>query len=132
MDRNAETSGDAAHGFAMLKLSLESEIKGVNEELGESTQFKASPAEKLAQAREDLAVTTKAFEEDAAYLKDLKRHCQTRAREFELTVKDDTAELIAFRKAKAFLLNKFALVQTRTTMKDLAVISWRTLLAVIA
>ena len=74
------------HGFAVLKQSLEGEIKGMKEDSGESTQFKASPAEKLAQAEEDPAVTTKAFEEDTAYLKDLKRDCQTRAREFELTV----------------------------------------------
>ena len=73
--------GDATHGFAMLKQSLEGEIKGIKEELG-------------AQAQEDLAVTTKAFEEDTAYLKDLKRDCQTRAREFGLTVKDNRAELL--------------------------------------
>ena len=75
--------GDAIHGFAMLK----GEIKGIKEDLGNSTQFEASPAEKLAQAQDDLAVTTKAFEEVTAYLKDLKRDCQARAREFELTVK---------------------------------------------
>merc|ERR1719326_1553896 len=98
--------GDAAHGFAMLKQSLEGETKGMKEELGESTQFKASSAEKLAQAQEDLAVTTKSFEEDTAYLKDLKRDCQTRAREFEVTVKDNNAELTALGKAKAILLKK--------------------------
>merc|ERR1719408_1230329 len=68
--------GEAAQGFALLKQSLEGEIKGMKEELAESTQFKASSAEKLAQAQEDLTVTTKAFEEDTAYLKDLKRDCQ--------------------------------------------------------
>ena len=93
----------------MLKQSLEGEIKGMKEELGESTQFKASPAEKLAQAQEDLAVTTKAFEEDTAYLKDLKRDCQTRAREFELTVKDNNAELTALGHVNAILLNTFSL-----------------------
>ena len=103
--------GDATQGFAMLKQSLEGEIKGMNEELGESTQFEASSAEKLAQAQEDLAVTTKAFEEDTAYLKDLKRDCQTRAREFELTVKDNNAELTALRKAKAIFLNTFSLAK---------------------
>ena len=104
----------------MLKQSLEGEIKGIKEELGESTQFEASSAEKLAQAQEDLAVTTKAFEEDTAYLKDLKRDCQTRAREFELTVKDNNAELTALGKAKTILPTYFALVQTRTTMTDIA------------
>ena len=113
--------GDATDGFAMLKQSLEGEIKGMKEELGESTQFKASSAEKLAQAKEDLAVTTKAFEEDTAYLKDLKRDCQTRAREFELAVKDNNAELTALGTAKATLLNRFALVQTHTMMTEIAV-----------
>ena len=40
--------GDATHGFAMLKQSLEGEIKGIKgmkEELGESPQFEASSAE---------------------------------------------------------------------------------------
>merc|ERR1719398_624022 len=64
---------EAAQAFALLKQSLESETKGMKEELGESTQFKASSAEKLAAAQGDLVVTTKAFEEDTTYLKDLKR-----------------------------------------------------------
>merc|ERR1719182_1312528 len=34
--------GESTHGFAMLKQSLEGEIKGMTEELAESTQFKAS------------------------------------------------------------------------------------------
>merc|ERR1719355_79597 len=111
---------EAAQAFALLKQSLESETKGMKEELGESTQFKASSAEKLAAAQEDLVVTTKAFDEDTAYLKELKRDCQTRAREFEVTVKDNNAELTALGKAKAILLKKFALVQTSTKVHALA------------
>jgi len=112
--------GEAVQGFAMLKQSLEGEIKGMKEELTESTQFKASSAEKLATAQEDLTVTTKSFNEDTAYLKDLKRDCQTRAREFEVTVKDNNAELTALGKAKAILLKKFALVQTHTKVHAMA------------
>merc|ERR1719261_2239617 len=92
----------------------------MKEELAESTQFKASSAEKLAAAQGDLATTTKSFEEDTAYLKDLKRDCQTRAREFEVTVKDNKPELTALGKAKAILLKKFALVQTSTKVHALA------------
>merc|ERR1719160_2026594 len=83
-------------------------------------QFKAASAEKLAGAQQDLVVTTKSFEEDTAYLKDLKRDCQTRAREFEVTVKDNNAELTALGKAKAILLKKFALMQTSTKVHALA------------
>merc|ERR1719324_711353 len=94
---------EAAQTYALLKQGLENEVKGSKEELAESTQFKASSAEKLAQAEEDLAVTTKSFNEDTAFLKDLKKDCQTRAREFEVTVKDNKAELTALGKAKAIL-----------------------------
>merc|ERR1719281_244360 len=111
---------EAAQAFALLKQSLEGETKGMKEELGESTQFKASSAEKLAAAQGDLAITTKSFEEDTAYLKDLKKDCQTRAREFEVTVKDNKAELTALGKAKAILLKKFALVQTHTQVRALS------------
>merc|ERR1719375_420138 len=111
---------EAAHAFDMLKQSLGDEIKGMSKELSESTHFKASSAEKLAQAQDDLVVTTKAFEEDTAYLKDLKMDCQTRAREFELTVKDNNAELTALGKAKAILQKKFALVQTRAQVHAFA------------
>merc|ERR1719163_1059319 len=112
--------GEAAQTYALLKQGLENEVKGSKEELAESTQFKASSAEKLAQAEEDLAVTTKSFNEDAAFLKDLKKDCQTRAREFEVTVKDNKAELTALGKAKAILLKKFALVQTSAKVHALA------------
>ena len=116
--RNRE--GDATHGFTMLTQSLEGEINGKKEELGESTPCKESSAEKLAQAKEDLAATTKAFEEDTAYLKDLKRDCQIRARKFEVTVKDNEAEITALGKAKAILLKKLALVQASTKVHALA------------
>jgi len=112
--------GEAAQTYALLKQGLENEVKGSKEELAESTQFKASSAEKLAQAEEDLAVTTKSFNEDTAFLKDLKKDCQTRAREFEVTVKDNKAELTALGKAKAILLKKFALVQTSAKVHALA------------
>merc|ERR1719393_498378 len=112
--------GEAAQTYALLKQGLENEVKGSKEELAESTQFKASSAEKLATAQGDLTVTTKSFNEDTAYLKDLKRDCQTRAREFEVTVKDNKAELTALGKAKAILLKKFALVQTSAKVHALA------------
>merc|ERR1719375_79443 len=63
-------------------------------------------------AEKDLAVEKKGLSEDTAYLKDLKRDCQTKASEFEVETKDNKAELTALGKAKAILLKKFALVQT--------------------
>merc|ERR1719399_193909 len=72
----------------------------------------AALSEKLAMAEKDLAVEKKGLSEDTAYLKDLKRDCQTKASEYEVETKDNKAELTALSKAKAILLKKFALVQT--------------------
>merc|ERR1719171_1912241 len=76
--------------------------------MSESTQLAASTTSKLADAEKDLAVEKKGLAEDTAYLRDLKRDCQTRASEFEVEDKDNKAELTALGKAKAILLKKFA------------------------
>merc|ERR1719498_94995 len=81
--------------------------------MSESTKKKAALSETLAQAEKDLAVEQKSLAEDTDYLKDLKRDCQTKASEFEVETKDNKAELTALGKAKAILLKKFALVQTK-------------------
>merc|ERR1719247_3232671 len=112
--------GEAAQSFALLKQGLESETASMKKELSENTNRKASLGEKLAGAQGDLAVTQKSLTEDTAFLKDLKRDCQTRAREFEVEVKDNNAELTALGKAKAILLKKFALVQTTSKVHALA------------
>merc|ERR1719387_1810669 len=89
-------------------------------------QFKASSAEKLATAEKDSAVTKKTLDEDAAFLAELKKDCQARARDFEVEVKDNEAELTALGKAKAILLKKFALVQTSTATRVHALAKMRT------
>jgi len=62
-------------------------------------------------------VTKKTLDEDTAFLAELKKDCQARARDFEVEVKDNEAELTALGKAKAILLKKFALVQTGTSTR---------------
>merc|ERR1719248_109627 len=84
--RKAE--GDAASAHALLKQGLENEM-------AESTASKAKAGESLATAEEDLGSETKGLTEDTAYLKDLKRDCQTRASEFEVETKDNKAKLTA-------------------------------------
>merc|ERR1719379_888226 len=110
--RKSEAEGQQSH--ALLKQGFENEIANSKKAKSQSTQLSASTASKLADAEKDLAVETKGLAEDTAYLKDLKRDCQTRAAEFEVESKDNKAELTALGKAKAILLKKFAasLVQT--------------------
>jgi len=117
--------GEAAQAYALLKQSMDGETAGMKEELSENTNLKASSAEKLAGAQGDLEITKKSLAEDTAYLKDLKRDCQTRAREFEAESKDNNAEITALGKAKAILLKKFALVQTATRVHALAKVQAR-------
>jgi hypothetical protein len=109
---------DAQMNGALLKQGLESEIKNMNKEKSESTSRSASTKQALAGAEKDLAAETKGLAEDTAYLKDLKRDCQSRAQSFEVQTKDNNAELGALTKAKAILLKKFALVQTGTATRN--------------
>jgi len=126
MEDKAETSlsevrkgeAEAQMNGALLKQGLENEIKNMKKEKGESTSRSASTKQKLAQAEEDLVAEQKGLAEDTAYLKDLKRDCQDRAQTFEVQTKDNNAELTALGKAKAILLKKFALVQTRTATRN--------------
>merc|ERR1719453_1827146 len=109
---------EAQMNGALLKQGLENEIKNMKKEKAESTSRSASTKQKLAQAEEDLAAEQKGLAEDTAYLKDLKRDCQSRAQTFEVQTKDNNAELTALGKAKAILLKKFALVQTGTATRN--------------
>merc|ERR1719375_3037236 len=87
MEEKAEASltevrkgeAEAQMSQAMLKGGLENEIKNMNQEKDESTSKSASTAAALAEAE--------------AYLRDLKRDCQSRAGDFEVEAKDNQAEL---------------------------------------
>ena len=59
------------------------------------------------------------LEDDTSYRRELKRDCENRAQEFEVTTKDNNADLTALGEAKATMLKKLpAFVQTgaKTTM----------------
>lgn len=115
--RNEEMQ--AANAHALLKQSLENEIKNGKKELAEATHLKQALTEKLAQAEKESATEKTGLSEDEAYLRDLKRSCQTRAQEFEVEAKDTDAELTALGKAKGILTKKFgggaALVEVKAT-----------------
>merc|ERR1719375_1647170 len=133
MEEKAEASLSEVHkgesearmSHTMLMQGLENEIKSMKQEKDESTSKSASTAAALAQAEKDLATEKKSLAEDEAYLRDLKRDCQSRATDFEVEARDNQAELKALEAAKAILLKKFAaFVQTsakaraRVTVRD--------------
>jgi len=104
--RDNEAAAQFSH--ASLKQGLEYEIQSLNKELAESTQSKQKAAEELAAAEKDLAVELKGKADDLAFLQDLQRDYNSKARDFEVEFKDANGELKALGSAKAILEKKFA------------------------
>merc|ERR1719379_3317773 len=113
---------DQQHSHALLKQGLENELNSMKEELAQANATKSSKAETLAKGKESLGLTTKAFEEDTADFKSVKRDCLERARDFEITFRGNKAELKALQEAKAILQNKFALLQTGAAIQTHALV----------
>jgi len=103
--RKAEMQSN--HEYAMLKQGLEREIASTTAELNENTKAKQVATGAIAQAQKDLAVVRKALSEDTTYLNELKRGCQSKARDWEEEHRDGQAELKALSSAKGILTKKF-------------------------
>jgi len=103
-----DTEQQESFAFQSLKMNLENEIKGLNEELAEATHGKQRSAEELAQSQKDLAIESKSKAADEASLRELQREYNTKGYDFEIEFKDATAELKALGSAKAILEKKFA------------------------
>ena len=111
MNEKAEAQLEEARGketadlnaFAMLKQSLEDEIKFANKEMSEAKASMAASGEKKAAAEGDLGITSKALETDITALADLHQDCMTKATEFEAETKSRGEELAAIAKAKQII-----------------------------
>jgi len=114
--RKGEMQGN--HEFMMLKQGLESQIKSTSEELKENTQGKAISTQSLAQAEKDSGIAKKSLAEDTAYLAELKRDCQDKARTWEAENKDGNAEMKALSSAKAILTKKFSLIESKAILRS--------------
>jgi chromosome segregation ATPase len=94
---------EAAHAFAMLKQSLEGELKVMKKQLSEATLQKSSTEEALHAAEGELAETEKTLAADTTYLEELKASCSAKAAEWATRQKDAGAEMGAIAKAKEIL-----------------------------
>merc|ERR1719287_134547 len=90
----------SANNFAMLKQSLEDEIKFGNKDMAESKKGIAANGEKKAAAEGDLAATSKELAADVSALADLHRDCMTKAEDFQAATKSRGEELKALAMAK--------------------------------
>jgi hypothetical protein len=94
---------EAAHAFAMLKSSLEGELKVMKKQLSEATLQKSSTEEALHAAEGELAQTEKTLAADSTYLEELNASCSAKAAEWATRQKDAGAEMAAIAKAKEIL-----------------------------
>merc|ERR1719487_2356074 len=90
----------ASHNFAMLRQSLEDEIKFSNKELADTKKAIAAATESKAVAEGDLAVTSKDLSGDESELADTKADCASKTADFEAAVASRADELKALGEAK--------------------------------
>jgi len=102
------------NAFAMLKQSLEDEIKFGNKEMSEAKASSAASAEKKAAAEGDLGITSKDLETDITALGDLHQDCMTKAEDFEAETKSRGEELAALAKAKEIIVEATSLLQEQS------------------
>uniref|UniRef100_A0A7S2DL99 Uncharacterized protein n=1 Tax=Alexandrium andersonii TaxID=327968 RepID=A0A7S2DL99_9DINO len=96
--RKKETS--AMNNFALMKQSLEDEIKFANKDMSEAKQGLAKSGEAKAAAEGDLEVTTKDLNTDTATLADLHKDCMAKAQDYEAATMSRGEELNALAQAK--------------------------------
>jgi len=99
--RKKETNN--RHNFAMLKQSLEDEIKFANEDLDKARKGLAAQQDAKATAQGDLAATTKELQADEATQSTLHQDCMTKSQDFEAEVKSRDEELKAISEAKKII-----------------------------
>ena len=69
----------SAHAYAMLKQSLETELKTMNKRMSAATAEKAGTEKEMQDASEQLAATEKTLTADTKYLEELQQSCAAKA-----------------------------------------------------
>merc|ERR1719460_466661 len=111
----------SAHAYAMLKQSLEMELKTMNKRMSAATAEKAGTEKEMQDASEQLAATEKTLAADTKYLEELQQSCAAKASEWAQRQKDAAEEMGAIEKAKEILtdgVKAFLQVSSKTTTKD--------------
>merc|ERR1719169_350769 len=111
----------SAHAYAMLKQSLEQELKTMNKRMSAATAEKAGTEKEMQDASEQLAATEKTLAAHTKYLEELQQSCAAKASEWAQRQKDAAEEMGAIEKAKEILtdgVKAFLQVSSKTTTKD--------------
>merc|ERR1719316_797874 len=111
----------SAHAYAMLKQSLEQELKTMKKRMSAATAEKAGTDKDMQDASEQLASTEKTLAADTKYLENLRQSCAAKASEWAQRQKDAAEEMGAIEKAKEILadgVKAFLQVASKTTTKS--------------
>jgi len=111
----------AEHAYAMLKQSLEMELKTMNKRMAAATAEKAGTEKAMQDASEQLSATQKTLDSDTAYLEELRMSCSNKAAEWAQRQKDAAEEMGAIAKAKEVLsegVKVFLQVSAKTLVRD--------------
>jgi len=100
--RNEEVA--AAHNFALLKQSLDDQVKVDEEEMNEAKGSKHDAAGTKVTAEGDLTVTEANLEDAEKVLKNMKSDCATKAADHESTLANRADELKAIAEAQKVLM----------------------------
>merc|ERR1719277_2933997 len=100
--RKAE--GNAMHNFAMLKQSLEDEMKFATKNMDEAKQALAASSEAKSTAEGGLAASSKDLADDKTTLTDVEKDCASYADDYAAVVKSRAEEVEVVRKAKAIIV----------------------------
>merc|ERR1719428_1976349 len=106
-----------AQEFQMLEGGLKNEISHAKEKLSSNTKLKASATQAAEEASGELTETEKTKAADEDYVTTLKQECQSKAVEYEETMKSGKAEVAAIEKASTILsegVTAFVEVKSRT------------------
>merc|ERR1719335_1133825 len=106
-----------AQEFQMLEGGLKNEISHAKEKLSSNTKLKASATQAAEEASGELTETEKTKAADEDYVTTLKQECQSKAVEYEETMKSGKDEIAAIEKASTILsegVTAFVEVKSRT------------------
>merc|ERR1719335_418841 len=106
-----------AQEFQMLEGGLNNEISHAKEKLSSNTKLKASATQAAEEASGELTETEKTKAADEDYVTTLKQECQSKAVEYEETMKSGKDEVAAIEKASTILsegVTAFVEVKSRT------------------
>jgi len=103
LEKAQKTEAQNSNNYAMLKQSLEDEIKFANKDMSDAKKGLAASQEGKATAEGDLSVTKKDLSEDGSTIKTLHQDCMDGAGDFQRATKSRGEELAALAAARKVL-----------------------------